>query len=382
MAEKTAAVELVKQELAQSEATLSLAVVALERAVQQNRAAAAKARKAEAAAAKKALKEWLSMGLPQPLAVGLMECGIIGAAGPAAGSLLEDSVPGGDREGAVESGYKATVVQVTSNAADWQSLLWVSGRETAELPVLGGVRKVLATDLGSRVAVATNKLSVHMRQNPHLALGVCRMSSSGNSCGASSQPVDTEFDSFLWLPESLRGAAEAPEAVSSFGAPWMMTMRPHAFRGDCVEFPLLGFSRVAVVVSGCMAVLAWNLKVTDDLAIPATAAHQWFRSLSRAEVVDAVKAKTVVHCRLEPNDTLWLPNGWAALWLNVGSVPCDTAYIPVLSHRRVCREIREDVRRGVCLAGEAFVQGNLESTTWKESLGPALTGWLQHLKHQ
>ncbi len=372
LATHTASLDVLKRTIGASEATLVALLSAAEKVVRDARGVAAKARKSQAMLLKKATKPWVDLGLSAAWAAELVDVGLLRVDRSSTEShLVEDSplLP----ESAVEPGlvqYTPTVVTADTIAMpDWQRPLFVPAvGDVASPEVLGNIRGVLDTDLGSRVTDAVAKLSAHMLENPSAPLGICRMSNKSTE--------DKEFDSMLWLPEALRRATEAPESVGSFGAPWMCTMRPYACRFTPNEFPSLGFSHLAVVHSGRMAVLAWDIKLTDNHDLRLCQAHHWIMTQSRHDISGFMSRKSVVHCKLEPRDSVWIPNGWACMWVNLGTVACDAALIPVLSSARALREVTPSVLREVCQAGKDFVACNSGFPAWSQSLGPALKGWL------
>ncbi len=186
---------------------------------------------------------------------------------------------------------------------------------------------------------------------------------------------DSDGSEGLSLKPSVAQSRLTPSA-----APFLCTMRPHATRGAPLEFPALGLSHFCVCVSGSMAVVAWSLQFTEDLDVVVGKAHAWLIEMPSAEITHHLEGGRVQHCLLNVGDVLWVPNGRATMWVNRANVACDTAYIPVLCAHRAVRELRADVRRGVCTEGARFVESNsVKSGPWKESLGPALQGWLRML---
>ncbi len=340
----TAELEKHKQELAAAEPALVTALTAVESAAEKVRASTARAKKLELVAAKRQTKPWAAMGLPNPWINELKALHLTGDSGTTeqtlSSHLVEDSPAVGECAGS--NSYVPTVVAVVSNAVDWLTPLWVPQSETADLAsVLGRVRDVMKTDLGSRVSEGVARLSSHMVKHPSDPLSILRLINNRTTgTGARVADTENEYDSMLWLPLALRGPTETPEQVSGFGAPWLCTMRPYAHRASATEFPTLGLSHFVVVCSGAMAVFLWNLEVSDDIEVTAVDAHSWLMQLSRQELSDRVREKQLLHCRLEPGDVLWVPNGWITVYVNTGTVSCDSALLPVLSLGRATRELR------------------------------------------
>ncbi len=357
--------------LAKGDAGVLRELSELEARARQARVDAARARKAETAVQRRRSKPWTGLGLPQVWAALLADVGLLvvddreSAMVPE--SLGQDSLQDTDPDQA----YVPTLLSVKSNTVDWQRPLLLNPAVAGSLQGvdLGTVCDLVQNgDMRVRVSEATKKLNQYMMTASAPTLGVVRMGT---------KEPGSDFDSLDWLPQLLRGA----EGTDTFAAPWLCCMRPHAIRARLLEFPAVGLSHFAVVVAGSMAVLAWELRHTEDLAVSVEQAHLWLMQLSCGEAVGRVDSKVILHCKADAGEVLWIPNGWACAWINRGAVRCDTAYIPVLNTRRAVRELREDVRRGVRRAGGRFVAANSAiHNQWKDALGPAFQGWLQVLE--
>ena len=217
--------------------------------------------------------------------------------------------------------YKCETPSVVGDYDDWKAPAWFSLESAAEGSTAEALNKLLPAIGSERVDAKVKQLS----EFSSAALAAGRGSISLLRC-MPQQPA--EYSKYEWIPHSLRGALITPEAVSSWGAPWIMRNEPAAARYGAQVWPVIGAGGFLLSLSGSTFVCAWPMKWTCSVNVCVTSAFGWVGSLDAKQFNAFFTSAPVWHTLLDPTEVAWIPHGYSVVTMSLAHEGSVALWVP------------------------------------------------------
>ncbi|MCP4243590.1 MAG: hypothetical protein GY772_23795, partial [bacterium] len=189
-------------------------------------------------------------------------------------------------DAAAAAPYAASEAACTGDP-DWARPLWFEDGNSSELVPL----RALVTAIGeARVVEATARLAAHhVAKKDKVAMQQLRPKGGGR---------DT-VERLDWLPNSMRDTAGAPQALRTFGAPWLLSQEPRTHRTGAETYPLVGFGHFLVPLAGEALVVVWPMSPLIRLGIMGHRITEWMAGWAQSRLVTWLQ-ENATHLRIAP----------------------------------------------------------------------------------
>ncbi len=139
------------------------------------------------------------------------------------------------------------------------------------------------------------------------------------------------FESFAWVPATLRDMNALPENLRTFGSPWVLRTVKGSYRFGADHIPFFGSGMFLLGIKGSAWVVSWDIAAVSDLAIPFEDSFsemgQWV-----PKQLSGFLDSSAFHATLQENEAIWIPFGHVFVLSALLSDPVTyTLQIPFMS---------------------------------------------------
>lgn len=141
--------------------------------------------------------------------------------------------------------------------------------------------------------------------------GVMRLAAKG-------RPQDT-VESLAWVPNAWSTAAMPPEALRTFGAPWLFVGKPGTIRSGTGGWPLPGMGQFISVISGSVILIVFDYKACLERGASINSAVKWLFD-QNLNMLTTFASNAFQAATLPTKATAWVPYGHAVILINRSEV--------------------------------------------------------------
>ncbi|MCP4244751.1 MAG: hypothetical protein GY772_29770, partial [bacterium] len=219
-------------------------------------------------------------------------------------------------------------VGAVSNAADtykpskpeasdlnWTVPMWFGAESEGVGTALRSLRSACGAE---RVTQALVKLAMYVASGESVSMLLM------TPRGAGRDTVET----LAWVPKEL---AAVPEALRSFGAPWLFTQCANAHRQGDLAYPFPGLGHFLLGLEGKMLVITWPMRPLVSMGLEGQDMWKHMSSWPVDRLADFVE-KNAVHFCLSCGASAWIPYGHFSLLVALpGSDRASVLFQPIVS---------------------------------------------------
>ena len=260
--------------------------------------------------------------------------------------------------------YKCSESPCSDGYLDWNKPAWFTLEDAKENSTALLLRKLVSAIGPDRIAAKSQDLERHAQTNDGAAYALVRCLPGNHS----------EFSKFEWVPDSLRQRLIVPEAVDSWGAPWILRTAPaHARIGAHVQ-PAVGCAGFLAALQHKTFVLVWPMAWTAQLNVPLKAAFSWLGSLEPRAFLKFIE-NTAWHCLLEPTEVCWIPSGHCFLTLALAEESSVSLWVP-FANSSLMTDVSTSVMRGISVSLAHVLEMVQESDFYASEVTVPYKAWI------
>lgn len=130
-----------------------------------------------------------------------------------------------------------------------------------------------------------------------------------------------------WIPPAWKTAGVIPEALRSFGAPWLLASSPGGFRCGFEKWPAPGLGQFLVSLQGDCILCVWPVQSVIDRGCDDRQLLTWPFTLPAAAFRKWADEAKLRYCQLVKGSAVWVPYGWHACLVARSSASCASLLI-------------------------------------------------------
>ncbi|MCP4243059.1 MAG: hypothetical protein GY772_21100 [bacterium] len=273
----------------------------------------AKAAREGKRAASAATREWAANGVPDVWCEWLYGLGVMKPASGGAGGAASSA----DADAATSAAAYTPSQPVTASAEpDWQQPQWFD-RSTPCGFCFAHLHEAIGTE---RLAAVGEKLGAYLASE---AWAMCFLKPRGGG--------KDQVEALEWLPPALLKASGPPEAMRTFGGPWLLAQKPRHARHGAKFNPFPGVGQCLLCLSGPVLAVTWAFKPLANAGVMGPAMWDFVSNWTVAKLAAFLQADGA-HFLLREGASAWLPYGHHAVFFSVGQGPvAKLLMMPVVS---------------------------------------------------
>ena len=125
-----------------------------------------------------------------------------------------------------------------------------------------------------------------------------------------------------WIPPAWKAAGVIPEALRSFGAPWLLASSPGGFRCGFEKWPAPGLGQFIVSLAGDCILCVWPVQSVIERGCEDRQLLTWPFTLPAATFRKWAEESKLQYCQLVKGSAVWVPYGWHACLVARSSASC------------------------------------------------------------
>ena len=295
-------------ELAAVAASLNSSLAAVQGKLKADATAKAAACRVAQASREKAIKPYLGGGTPAVLARWLWDKGAFGSSQPCDSEVVEEQELGQQEKECVSWTYN---VQMDSSSIDTNLDPDIVSVWSAEAGgIAAGLRKLPAAFM-QRLPQAKQNLVAHLSSESSRLQGtrsaLLRLAPKG-------QPTDS-VEGLAWAPDCWKNAEMPPEALRTFGSPWLLIGQPGTARFGNHGWSLPGMGQFINIISGSVVLVTFPLRACIEQGSSMEQAAQWLLNMSM-QSFSGFANPLIQAATLTEGCTAWLPYGHSVILIN------------------------------------------------------------------
>ena len=240
---------------------------------------------------------------------------------------------------------------------------------------LGEHLRKLPLSYGHRLQPSQDKMLAYLQgqqgQPDGATMGVLRMPPKG-------QPTDS-VEALSWAPPTWKEKGWVPEALRTFGSPWLLVGQPGSCRVGASGWAMPGMGQFLAVLSGSAYLVTFPYSEAMERGAEMANAHKWLLETT-GKVFATFAGKAIRAAAMSTGCTAWVPYGWAAILLTTVThgTPSLVMSAPYLNHALA----KQYAWLGVLVKHNVDVVTALQRSGHKpwDTLAPSYLEWLGSLQ--
>ena len=195
----------------------------------------------------------------------------------------------------------------------------------------GGGKDAVTAQLNDLLPAVQEPLAIAMMHDK------ARLSQSAMVATQLNDKCDALLDTANWVPAAWQAHGWAPNSVTGWCSPWLLSQRAGTTRMTSMDMPTNGMPTLYEVVEGQGWFFCWH---ADDAEMQGTnITKQYQHLLKNAHPTDSVKwmASSVAIATVNKEDKIWVPFGYFAAVMSAGGVPLLLVGMPWINSK-VCAQ--------------------------------------------
>ena len=198
----------------------------------------------------------------------------------------------------------------------------------------GGGKDAVTAQLSDLLPAVQEQLAIAIMNDK------ARLSQSAMVATQLNDKCDALLDTANWVPAAWQAHGWAPNSVTGWCSPWLLSQRAGTTRMTSMDMPTNGMPTLYEVVEGQGWFFCWH---ADDAEMQGTnITKQYQHLLKNAHPTDSVKwmASSVAIATVNKEDKIWVPFGYFAAVMSAGGVPLLLLGMPWINSK-VCAQNRD-----------------------------------------
>ena len=122
-------------------------------------------------------------------------------------------------------------------------------------------------------------------------------------------------ESMSWAPQAWMKQKMAPEALRSFGSPWLLASMPGASRIGPDHWPTPGMGQFVIQTKGSAMVVTFPYQASLERGATIAGTEDWLMALPPASFNHFAKT-SLGAVKVMENSVVWIPYGWVTMLVN------------------------------------------------------------------